>query len=459
MQIEKININEIKPYPNNAKLHPEEHINQIMASILEFGNNDPIAIDENNVVVEGHGRLEALKKMGYEEVEVIKLSHLTEDQKKAYIIAHNKLTMNTDFDLEKLNKELQSLSDDFQELTGFTDEEISEIFDSLTTKEEKNIVEPEESEPVSKLGDIWVLDKHKVLCGSSTEEESYKKILNGELIDLVVTDPPYNINAADSKNTINEALGNSFKRHKDIENDKIEDFDKFISSFFINTKCNMKTGAPIYVFYAHSENTFIQEFDKLLFRHQILEWDKGHSYLSRFDYHPQKEPIIYGWKEGSVHKWYGGYSTSDVIQDDETIKSKILELQLKSKKELIDIIKNVVDNAPIETDIFYHPKPSTSDLHPTMKPVNLLKRLMRNSSLKDDLVFDGFLGSGSTLIASEQLSRKCYGIELDERYVDAIVKRYIQYKEDNNEPYEVKLIRDGKEIKLEDTGLLDEDTE
>jgi ParB-like chromosome segregation protein Spo0J len=153
MQIQKININEIKPYPNNVKLHPEEHIAQIMNSILEFGNNDPIAIDENNVIVEGHGRLEALKKIGYEEIEIIRLSHLTEEQKKAYIIAHNKLTMNTDFDLEKLNKELQSLSEDFQDLTGFTDEEISEIFDSMNTIE-KEVVAPELSEPVSKLGNI-----------------------------------------------------------------------------------------------------------------------------------------------------------------------------------------------------------------------------------------------------------------------------------------------------------------
>jgi DNA modification methylase len=253
------------------------------------------------------------------------------------------------------------------------------------------------------------------------------------------------------------SLDKGNKIQKEIKNDKIKDFGKFISDFYTNSEKNMKLGAPIYVFYSHSENTFLVEFDKLLFRHQILTWNKEHTVFSRVDYHPQTEPIIYGWKKGAEHKWYGGYSTSDVSSQDETIKSKINNLKKKTKKELLEVLDNVIENRPIESDIFYHPKPSSSDLHPTMKPVNLLKRLMRNSSIKDDLVFDGFLGSGSTLIAAEQLKRKCYGIELDEQYVDVIVKRYINYKEEVNEPYDIKLIRDGKEIKLEDTGLLDEE--
>jgi len=453
LQIELIDIDKLKPYPNNAKLHPEEHVTQIVASILEFGFNDPIGVDENDVLIEGHGRLLAAKQMGMKQVPVIRLDQLTEEQKKAYIIAHNKLQSLTGFDLEKLNKELQSLDEELKDITGFSDQEISEIFDSMNATE-KEVVAPELSEPVSKLGDIWVLDKHKVLCGSSTEEESYKKLLNGELVDLVLTDPPYNVDYS-QKNEMLSSLDRRNRIQTEIKNDNIKDFGKFIKEFYINIEKNMKLGAPIYVFYADTENSFITEFDKFLKRHEILIWDKGRTVLGMADYHHQKEPIIYGWKKGAEHKWYGGYSTSDTISQDEPIKSNINDLKKKTKKELLEVLDNVIENRPIESDIFYHPKPSSSDLHPTMKPINLLKGLMRNSSLKDDLVFDGFLGSGSTLIAAEQLKRKCYGIELEEQYVDVIVKRYINYKKEVNEPYEIKLMRDGKEIKLEDTGLLE----
>jgi DNA modification methylase len=454
MQIQKININEIKPYPNNAKLHPEEHIAQIMASILEFGNNDPIAIDENNVIVEGHGRLEALKKIGYEEIEIIRLSHLTEEQKKAYIIAHNKLTMNTDFDLEKLNKELQSLSEDFQDLTGFTDEEISEIFDSMNTTD-KEVVAPELSEPVSKLGDIWVLDKHKVLCGSSTEEEAYKKLLNGELVDLVLTDPPYNIDYGNNSLEVMEQL-NHRKDGLTIKNDNMDDeqFKKFLLDFYKNIESNMKVGAPYYIFHSSIKaDTFINELKKTSLKpRQILIWVKDRIVFSRQDYHWKHEHILYGWKEGAAH-----YFTFDRTQDTVIDDYKAKDLKKKTKKELLQLLEQLRSEEPFENDVLYYKKPSKSDLHPTIKPINLLKRLMRNSSLKDDLVFDGFLGSGSTLLAAEQLKRKCYGIELDEQYVDVIVKRYINYKEEVNEPYDIKLIRDEKEIKLEDTGLLDEE--
>jgi hypothetical protein len=273
LQIQLIDIDKIKPYPNNAKLHPDEHVTQIVASILEFGFNDPIGITEDGTCLEGHGRLLAAKQIGMKQVPVIRLDQLTEEQKKAYIIAHNKLTLNSGFDMEKLNEELQSLSDSFQELTGFSDEEISEIFDSLNTID-KNTAEPEASEPVSKLEDIWVLDNHKVLCGSSTEEESYKKLLNGELIDLVLTDPPYNVDYGSKKELLIHFGGpdgsHKARNVKHIKNDNISDFAKFIGDFYRNTNKYLKSGSPLYIFFSQHENSFIVEFEKNFFRHQIL---------------------------------------------------------------------------------------------------------------------------------------------------------------------------------------------
>jgi len=233
MTIEYKPLKDIKPYVNNAKLHPKEQVEQIKRSIQEFGFNDPIAIDEHNVIIEGHGRFIAVKELGYTEVPIIQLSHLTEAQKRAYIIAHNKLTLNSDFDIDLIIKELEDIKFDIDiTLTGFDD------IDTLLNIEPDEVVEDDfevevPTEPKSKLGDLWLLDNHRVLCGDSTDDDTVKRLIDGNTIDLVFTDPPYGMNAVSKSGVLKE------KYHTDIMND--DDNTVAIKSFELINKTHYKT--------------------------------------------------------------------------------------------------------------------------------------------------------------------------------------------------------------------------
>ena len=271
LKVEYIPIDQLKEYERNAKEHPESHIKQIAESIKEFGFNDPIGIDSDNTIIEGHGRLFAARKLKLKEVPIIRIGHLTDDQKKAYIIAHNKLTMNTGFDLNVLFNELESLDGDLQGLTGFNDEEISDIFNELSKDlKEKKITEDLDWDYVSRTGDIWIMDRHRIICGDTTDEKTFRKILGDKKIDLIVTDPPYNVNYQGVREKDYE------RKRKEIENDNMsqDDFNKFIGSVYKNFERHLKPGGVFYIFYAVSNisdsSTIIRNLPGLNYRQQLI---------------------------------------------------------------------------------------------------------------------------------------------------------------------------------------------
>lgn len=320
MKIEKLNIAEITEYENNAKLHPREQIEQIKKSIQEFGNNDPIAIDENNVIIEGHGRYKALQELGYDEVEVIRLSHMSEEQKRAYILAHNKLTMNSGFDIELLNSELESIVNIDMEDFGF------DYYEPESEVEEDDFEVEETKEPIAKLGDIY------------QDSEGYN--FRGACSDIGWT------------------------------------------------------------------------------VRQCLIWNKNTLVLGRQDYQWKHEPCLYGWKEGAAHYFVNDRSLTTIIEDVE-------DLNKMTKAELVEYIERMQANSP--TTIINENKPTRNGLHPTMKPLKLIERLVRNSSKKGWNVLDSFNGSGSTMIVCEDLGRTYFGMELDPRYVDATIQRWEEH--------------------------------
>ena len=383
--IELKKVDELIPYSKNARLHSEAQVAQIAASIIEFGFTNPVLIDGEKGIIAGHGRLMAARKLGLKEVPVVVLDHLSETQKKAYIIADNKLAENAGWDEEILASELADLkNEDFNlDLIGFEDQELEKIFANLYDRENEQETEeiPEvEEKPISKSGDVWILGKHKLICGDSCKAETYQTLLGEELADMLFTDPPYNV---DYGNTMKDkARGNNAK----ILNDNLgENFGKFLFDFCKNA-LEVTKGA-CYVCMSSSElHTLQKAFTDAGGKWStFIIWAKNHFTLGRSDYQRQYEPILYGWKQNNDHYWCGDRNQGDV---------------------------------------WYYNKPHKSDLHPTMKPVELCKRAILNSSKTDDIILDCFGGSGSTLIASEQTNRRCHMIELDQKYVDVIVKRW-----------------------------------
>lgn len=366
MQIIKIKMADIVPYENNVKLHPKEQIEQIKKSIVDFGNNDPIAVDENNVIIEGHGRYEALKELGYEEAECIVLTGLTEDQKNAYRLVHNKLTMNSDFDMKGLEEELNKINMD---LTAFD-------FDPFNMdEEEKEIIEDEapevdeEHEPIAKVGDIWELGNHRLMCGDSTKKENVERLTEGQLVDLVFTDPPYGY----------EYVSNHQNKFDMLKNDdKILDYITPIYDF-------MKENSAIYSFCGwQSLLKWLEYFNKTkLELKNVIIWKKNN------------------WSMGDLKGAYAG-------------QYEIILFLHKGRVEL---------NGKRDTDVWAFDR-EPPKLHPTMKPIELISKALKQSSKENDTVLDIFGGSGSTLIACEQLDRKCYMMELDPKYCDVIIKRW-----------------------------------
>lgn len=383
--IEMKSVDELIPYNKNARMHSDAQVAQIAASITEFGFTNPVLIDGEKGIIAGHGRLMAAKKLGLKKVPVVILDHLSEMQKKAYIIADNKLAENASWNEEILASELADLKEnDFDlDLIGFEDQELEKIFSSLYDKDEdqeKEEIPEAEENPISQSGDVWILGNHKLICGDSTDQKTYQTLLGEELSDMLFTDPPYNVDYGNSMK--DKVRGNNAK----ILNDNLgENFSKFLFDFCKNA-LSVTKGA-CYICMSSSElhtlqKAFVDAGGKWS---TFVIWAKNHFTLGRSDYQRQYEPILYGWKQNNDHYWCGDRNQGDV---------------------------------------WYYNKPNKSDLHPTMKPVELCKRAILNSSKTDDIILDCFGGSGSTLIASEQTNRRCRMIELDQKYVDVIVKRW-----------------------------------
>jgi len=397
MQYYLADVSELIPYVRNARTHSEAQVSQIAASIREFGFLSPILVAEDNTILAGHGRLAAALKLGLKKVPCVKENHLTETQKRAYIIADNKLSLNAGWDNELLAVELSELEGaDFNlDLLGFDEAELSSIFDADKDVSDDDFdVEKELKEPCfSKTGDIWTLGRHRVICGDATKLETYKTLLENTKVNLVVTDPPYNVN-------YEGAAGK-------IKNDNMEDdkFYQFLFNSFVNMEQAMADDASIYVFHADTEGlNFRKAFqDAGFYLSGCCIWKKPSLVLGRSPYQWQHEPCLYGWKKKGKHKWYAGRK---------------------------------------ETSVWEFEKPKKNADHPTMKPIALLAYPIKNSSMTNSLVLDPFAGSGSTLIACEQTGRICYAIELDEKYCDVIVKRYIEQVGNDKS---VKVLRGGKE--------------
>lgn len=431
MEFKSININELKPAEYNPRidLQPgDKEFEKIRKSIEEFGYVDPVIINKDGTIVGGHQRYKVLKDMGYSEIQCIVID-VDKEKEKALNIALNKIS--GDWDKNKLKvllSELQGVG--LAEITGFDlaelgmlgvqEEVIEDDFDiDKVLKEEKSYIQP---------GDIIKLGRHRLICGDSTNGADVEKLMNGKLADLVITDPPYNVNYQSNSTGMK------------IMNDNMEE-DDFENFLYLAHKCMYdfsREGAPIYVF--HSDvggyafrKAFIDAGYKMA---ECLIWLKNQFVLGRQDYQWRHEPILYGWKEGAGHTWYGGRSQSTILESD------IDELKKLSKKELIELIEEYQKGIP--TSVIEYERPKKNKLHPTMKPLGLLGILMQNSSAKGDIVLDLFGGSGSTLMTAEKLDRTAYLVELDPVYCDAIVKRYIQEKQSSEE---VIITRDNKEYK------------
>lgn len=405
LKVEYIPINDITPYDKNAKIHTDEQIEQIKKSIEEFGMNDPIGIwGKDNIIIEGHGRLMALKELGWNEVPVIRLDDLTDEQRRAYTLIHNQTTMNTGFNIDILNEELQSIDLDMS-FYGFDEIEEPEIDiqdDDFDIEDIEPIVEPK-----SKRGEIYKLGNHYLMCGDSTNPEDVDKLMNGSVADLVVTDPPYNV-----------AISNS--QGMTIENDDMTDerFKEFLDKAFYNLSNNLKEGGAFYVWYASREHINFETAlnnNELTVRQQLI-WVKNSLVLGRQDYKWKHEPCLYGWKDGASHYFIDEFNHPTVIEDK-------IDFDSLKKEEAVQMLKDIYNDG-ISTTVIHEDKPTMNDLHPTMKPLKLLARLIRNSSKENEKVLDLFGGSGSTLITCEQLNRQCYMMEYDPVYADVIIDRW-----------------------------------
>ncbi len=381
-------LDRLVPYDRNPRTHSEEQIAQIAASIVEFGFLNPILVDTANGIIAGHGRLQAARKLALPVVPVVVLDHLTEAQKRAYVIADNKLALNAGWDDDLLRDELEALeSDGFDvNLTGFSDEELADLLESdedAAGNTDDDAVPEVPVEPKTKPGDLYVLGNHRLLCGDSTSLDNVERVLDSALADMVFTDPPYNV---DYGNTAKDKMrGNN----RTIMNDNLGDgFEAFLYDACVNMVTVCK--GAIYICMSSSElhtlqKAFVAAGGKWS---TFVIWAKNTFTLGRSDYQRQYEPILYGWKQGADHFWCG---------------------------------------ARDQGDVWFVNKPTKNDLHPTMKPVELVERAVRNSSKSRDIVLDCFGGSGSTLIACEKAGRQARLIELDPKYCDVIVQRWEEF--------------------------------
>ncbi|TQV73091.1 site-specific DNA-methyltransferase [Aliikangiella marina] len=404
--VEHWSLQRLIPYAKNARTHDDTQVSQIAGSIAEFGFVNPILVGDDNVIIAGHGRLMAAQQLGLDTVPVIVLHHLTEAQRRALVIADNKIAENAGWNDELLKLELEELGDlGFDlDLIGFSDEELDELLGNNEQSGESDEDEiPEvEDEPVSRHGDVWVLGNHRLLCGDSTSKQDLEKLMSGELADMAFTDPPYNV---DYGNNAKDKMRGKDRR---IMNDNLgDDFYQFLKDALTNL-LSVTKGA-CYIAMSSSELDTLQK----AFRDAggkwstFIVWAKNTFTLGRSDYQRQYEPILYGWREGNDHFWCG---------------------------------------ARDQGDVWFFNKPVKNDLHPTMKPVELVERALRNSSKSRDIVLDLFGGSGSTLIACEKTGRAARLIELDPKYVDVIVRRWQDYSGE-------QAIRESDELSFDEVAL------
>lgn len=372
------------PYARNSRTHSDEQVAQIAASIREFGFTNPVLVDEDGGIIAGHGRVMAARKLSMLEVPVLVLAGLSETQKRAYVIADNKIALNAGWDEEMLRVELEALSDaDFDlDILGFSNDELGLYLDDGTTEvegltDDDQVPEPPVN-PVSKLGDVWLLGEHRLMCGDSTSLNDVATLMAGIEADLLITDPPYNVayegGTADALTIMNDNMSNG-------------EFRQFLRDVYASADSVMRPGAAFYIWHADSEGLNFRgaAADVGWQIRQCLIWNKNALVLGRQDYHWKHEPCLYGWKDGAAHYWGSDRSQTTVLDFN---------------------------------------KPNRNGEHPTMKPVELFQYQIENSCKKGDVVLDLFGGSGTTVIACEKSYRHARLMELDPKYCDVIIKRW-----------------------------------
>jgi DNA modification methylase len=404
-RFEKVDIDKLVPYARNARTHGKEQILQLRASLREFGFVNPVIVDKDLNIIAGHGRVLAAKAEGLTEIPCVFVEHLTEAQKKAYILADNRLALNAGWDEELLALEfadLKELGFDL-EITGFGAEEIEKLFSDSggdVKDDEFDLTAALEQAAFVLPGDVWALGRHRLVCGDATNADTVKRLMDGRKANLVLTDPPYNV----------DFKGSSGLK---IKNDsmKADQFYSFLLSSFQNLADNLESGGSAYIFHADTEGeNFRRAFREAGFHLSgTCIWAKDSFVMGRSPYQWQHEPILYGWLKTGTHKWYAGRA---------------------------------------EATIWNFPKPKRNSDHPTSKPLDLLAYPIKNSSQANGIVLDTFGGSGSTLIACEQADRICNMLELDEKYASVILRRYAEFKQNGGD--DISCERDGKTLKYAD---------
>lgn len=411
MQIYDKPLGWLTPYENNPR-NNDEAVGPVANSISEFGFKVPIVATSDGEIINGHTRWKAAKKLKLKTVPVIIADDLTEEQVKAFRLADNKVAEIAQWDIELLLSEIDSVDNLDMTLFGFTDQDytLDDFEDEeLDTEDAEEINEQDTQTSAVEYGDIYQLGRHRLMCGDSTSIADMEELVDGNKIDLYVTDPPYNV-----------AYEGGTEEAMTIMNDSMDDasFRQFLRDAFSVADQHLKPGGAFYIWHADSEGlnfrAAVKETGWLL--KQNLVWVKNSIVLGRQDYQWKHEPCLYGWKDGASHYFVDNRALSTVIEEDED------NLKEMTKGELISYIKTMQENSP--TSIFYEDKPVRSDIHPTMKPLKLIARCVLNSSKKGERVLDSFNGGGSTLMVCEKTERIYYGMELDPVYVERTIKRW-----------------------------------
>ena len=406
-EMKMVSVDKLIPYVNNARTHSQEQVNKLRGSLREFGFINPVIIDADYNVIAGHGRLMAAKEEGITEVPCVLVDYLTEAQKKAYILADNRYAQDAGWDEELLRLEIESLEGmDFDvSLTGFNEDEIADLFAETSTTgaedDDFDLSDALEKAAFVERGDVWIVGRHRLMCGDATSKEDVDTLMDGKKANLILTDPPYNV-AFESSDGLS------------IKNDKMENqkFYEFLLSAFKNMAEHLEKGGSAYVFHADTEGlNFRKAFvDAGFHLSGCCIWVKNSLVLGRSDYQWQHEPVLYGFLQNGKHYW-----------------SKAAGRR--------------------QTTIWNFNKPKKNKNHPTSKPLDLLAYPIGNSSQENAIVIDTFGGSGSTLMTCEQTNRICYSMELDEKYASVILRRYV---EDTGDADNVYVIRNGEKLNYSD---------
>jgi DNA modification methylase len=376
-----VSVEDLIPYALNSRTHSDAQVAQLAASIREFGFTNPVLVDEQNNLIAGHGRLLAARKLKLTEVPAVVVTGLDDRKRRALVIADNKLALNADWDEEALRVELEDLAGDFGELMGFSDDELVALLkngDGAEGLTDEDAVPDVPEVPVTVEGDVWLLGRHRLMCGDSTSIDHLQRLCDGQLVDMWLTDPPYNV-----------AYEGGTKEKLTIQNDSMgnDQFRQFLRDAYVAADAVMKAGAVFYIWHADLEGYNFRGAakDAGWTVRQCLIWKKSSLVMGRQDYHWMHEPCLYGWKDGAAHLWAADRKQTTILQFD---------------------------------------KPSRNGEHPTMKPVELFEYQMLNNSKGSDLVLDSFAGSGTTAIACEKHGRNARMMELDPKYCDVIIKRW-----------------------------------